>query len=68
MIKVADFGMSENIYVRNYFRREEGSEEKLRIRWMAPEFIENDIYNEKTDVVRYLLLFVFWLMAKVLLH
>ena len=40
MIKVGDFGMSEKMDVRNYFRRdksEEGSEEKVPIRWMAPE-------------------------------
>ena len=57
MIKVADFGMSEDMYVRNYFRRDKsegGSEEKVPIRWMAPESIENNIYNEKTDVVRYM--------------
>ena len=54
MIKVADFGMTEDMYVRNYFRRdksEEGSEEKVPIRWMSPESIENDIYTERTDVV-----------------
>ena len=57
MIKVADFGMSEDMYVRNYFRHgksEGGSEEKVPIWWMAPESIEKDIYNERTDVVRYL--------------
>ena len=55
MIKVADFGMTEDMYARNYFRRDrsEGeSEEKVPIRWMAPESIENDTYNESTDVVR----------------
>ena len=54
MIKVADFGLTEDMYVRNYFRHdksEEGSEKKVPIRWMALESIENDIYNERTDVV-----------------
>ena len=54
MIKVADFGLTEDMYVRNYFRRDKGeggSEEKVPIRWMAPESIENDIYTERTDVV-----------------
>ena len=54
VIKVADFGLTEDMYVQNYFRRdksEEGSEEKVPIRWMAPESIENDIYTESTDVV-----------------
>ena len=66
MIKVADFGLTEDMYVRNYFRRdksEEGSEEKVPIRWMAPESIENDIYNERTDVVsiHYIFPFGSWL-------
>ena len=54
VIKVADFGLTEDMYGTNYFRRDrggEGSEEKVPIRWMAPESISNDIYNESTDVV-----------------
>ena len=54
MIKVADFGLTEDMYSTNYFRHdksEEGSEEKVPIRWMSPESIENDIYTERTDVV-----------------
>ena len=55
VIKVADFGLTEDMYGTNYFRRrksEAGSEEKVPIRWMAPESIESDIYDESTDVVR----------------
>ena len=55
VIKVADFGLTEDMYGTNYFRRSKSemeSEEKVPIRWMAPESIENDIYNESTDVVR----------------
>ena len=57
MIKVADFGLTEDMYGTNYFRRdrEEEKEEKVPIRWMAPESIENDIYNEATDVVSVLM-------------
>jgi len=54
VIKVADFGLTEDIYATRYYRQEkskEGVEEKVPIRWMAPESIENSIYNEKTDVV-----------------
>ena len=56
MIKVADFGLTEDMYGTNYFRRtknETGSDEKVPIRWMAPESIENDVYTEATDVVSY---------------
>ena len=52
---MADFGLTEDMYGTNYFRWDKTvteSEEKVPIRWMAPESIENSIYNESTDVVR----------------
>ena len=63
MIKVADFGLTEDMYATNYYHRNHhggggggergaGNEEKVPIRWMALESIESDIYNEMTDVVR----------------
>ena len=56
VIKVADFGLSEDIYSRNYFRQghlgEEGSTVKLPIRWMALESLLDHVFTEKTDVVR----------------
>ena len=48
---MADFGLTEDMYGTNYFRRRKsvtGSDEKVPIKWMAPESIENDVY---TDVV-----------------
>ena len=55
MIKVADFGLSEDIYSRNYFKQgqvsEEGAAVKLPIRWMALESLLDSIFTEKTDVV-----------------
>ena len=57
VIKVADFGLTEDMYGTNYFRRRKsvmGSEEKVPIRWMAPESIGSDIYDESTDVVRHI--------------
>ena len=51
---MADFGLTEDMYGANYFRRSEnvaGSEERVPIKWMAPESIEKGLYNEKTDVV-----------------
>ena len=56
MIKVSDFGLSEDMYCTKYFRRREdgtASDEKVPIRWMAPECIETDKYTERTDVVGY---------------
>ena len=57
MIKVADFELSENVYSSGGYvcqSNEEAvaREEKVPIRWMAPESIESGRYSEKTDVVR----------------
>ena len=58
IIKVADFGLTENIYNNNYFKRirSEDSQEKVPIRWMAPESIESCLYTEATDVVSFILI------------
>ena len=56
MIKVADFGLSEDVYSRNYFRQgnvkdKSESDVKLPIKWMAIESMMDGIFNEKTDLV-----------------
>ena len=51
VIKVADFGLSENTYVKNYFRQGSGSV-KLPIKWMALDSLTDGVFSEKTDVVR----------------
>ena len=54
-VKVADFGLSEDMYSTNYFRQGSGGdtvETKVPIRWMALECIEEGLYTEKSDVVR----------------
>ena len=51
---MADFGLTEDMYGTNYFRRIQSvisSEDRLPIKWMAPESIEKDIFTEATDVV-----------------
>ena len=51
---MTDFGLTEDMYATNYFCRDEkdfGNEEKVPIKWMAPESIQKNIYNEKTDMV-----------------
>ena len=58
MIKVTDFGLTEYMRSSNYFRKgqtDSGVDEKMPIRWMAPESIDGDLYTEKTDVVSFLL-------------
>ena len=64
VIKVADFGLTEDMYGTNYFRRRKsvsGSEEKVPIRWMAPESIEDNMYTESSDVVSTILHDIVWM-------
>ena len=51
-IKVADFGLSESMYEKRYFRQAWDDNLKLPIKWMAPESVENGVFTEETDVVR----------------
>ena len=51
LIKVGDFGLSEDIYCTNYFRQGEGDSVKLPFKWMALESLLDGIFSEKTDVV-----------------
>ena len=50
VIKVADFGLTENVYQRNYFRQGSTSV-KLPIKWMAVESLHDRVFSEKSDVV-----------------
>ena len=54
VIKVTDFGLTEDMYASKYFRKasnDTGNDEKVPLRWMAPESIDGDIYTEKSDIV-----------------
>ena len=53
IIKVADFGLSESLYAKNYFKHpsDSNSHVKLPIKWMALESISYGKFSEKTDVV-----------------
>ena len=48
-IKVADFGLARDVYISDYYRVQ--SNNKLPVKWMAPEALHDQISNEKTDVV-----------------
>ena len=61
MIKVSDFGLTEDMYSSNYYRHDSsqtGSEEKVPIKWMAPESIETNRFDETTDVVSFILFLI----------
>ena len=51
VIRVSDFGLSEDVYAKNYFRQGKDSSVKLPVKWMAPESLQDGIFSEKTDVV-----------------
>ena len=53
LIKITDFGLSEDVFVRNYFRQgSSGEVVKLPVKWMAPESLGDGHFSEKSDVVR----------------
>ena len=61
IIKVADFGLTEDIYTKNYFKQmsnspsssdnKSGDSVKLPVKWMALESLHDGIFSEKSDVV-----------------
>ena len=56
LIKITDFGLSEDVFVRNYYRQgTSGEVVKLPVKWMAPESLSDGHFSEKSDVVCVLL-------------
>jgi len=47
-VKVADFGLSRDVYEREYYKSDKKTE--LPVKWMAPESLDKGAYNAKTDV------------------
>lgn len=47
-VKIADFGMSRDIYRSDYYRK--GGKAMLPIKWMPPEAFLDGIFTSKTDV------------------
>ena len=50
LIKIADFGLSRDLYERDYYRQEEHTK-PLPVKWMALESLEMGMYTTKSDVV-----------------
>ena len=51
VIKITDFGLSEDVYARKYFRQGRESAVKFPVKWMAPESLQDEVFSDKTDVV-----------------
>lgn len=52
VVKVADFGLSRDIYERDYYSSD-NKKAKLPVKWMAIESLEKSVYSIKTDVWSY---------------
>ena len=50
-VVVSDFGLSRDVFYSDYYRLTHKA--LLPIKWMAPESLRDQIFNEKTDVVSY---------------
>ena len=63
VIKISDFGLTEEVYSQNYFRQfkkgdfEMRASVKLPVKWMALESLHYGIFSEKTEVVTIILLY-----------
>ena len=70
VIKVADFGLTEDVYGAGYFRQDKQSPgPRLPFKWMAPESLQDGVFSEKSDVVNTLtyhstLFYIFYVTNK----
>ena len=49
IVKVADFGLSRDLFDRDYYKS--SVKTQLPLKWMPPESIKYGRYSEKSDVV-----------------
>ena len=49
MVKVADFGLTRDVYISDYYVMSHSN--PLPVKWLAPEVFFDKVFSEKTDVV-----------------
>ena len=49
MAKVADFGLSRDVYVTDYYKI--GQNTPLPVKWLAPEALIDQVFTTQSDVV-----------------
>ena len=50
IVKIADFGLSRDIYKSDYYRVED-KKRPLPVKWMAIESLTEGVFSTKSDVV-----------------
>ena len=50
VVKVADFGLSRELFCRDYYRIGD-DKTPLPVRWMAPESLKSSVFTTQSDVV-----------------
>ena len=53
--KVADFGLSRDVYVTDYYRI--GHNTPLPVKWLAPEALIDRMFTTQSDVVSTMMIF-----------
>jgi len=51
-VKVADFGLSRELLLRDYYRSDGSGMTPVPVRWLAPESLEASVFTTMSDVVR----------------
>lgn len=51
LVKIADFGLSHDVYKDEYYRLNEGSSKPLPVKWMALESLTAGYFTTQSDVV-----------------
>ena len=51
MVKISDFGLSEDIYTSGYFRQTIKDGARLPFKWMPPESLKDAVFTFQSDVV-----------------